>query len=452
MIGSSETARAGALERRQVLAGLAAGVAGAAGGLFRADADAAITRRTVGNVCPVGDATTDPNGYRVFRFGGPPANDSLATTGAYQSWPVTDSVTSQDSSVTSTWTGGGMMNNWPINAWFYVWANRKSDPGQTIVGPNPIQNPPILDPDNGRECRVSYTTYAKANAATQCLVRYWLGRSDYMDPWLAIGGTSASDFVFYAELAADPATYFTTAFSVANAQVTTTYMVMIDRPWLPSAPDAAPGVAYQRANMMRGTSLNRLPANMYAPGVFLDYEVNDGRSTGAGAFSHDPDGSLNFLKRLHADIHATVDSNGQPQSPAQFAFFTNPLNGPSMPNSGLDGTNLPTICRSYVDYMSILLWHGNTEDSMLQSYIDQIRLLKNTVRNPLPFSKLFMVFDLSQTTASEAQMIHTRLVMGALPTPTSPPAVMFWNDGAANCVTATDTLISLVLTGNTSAV
>ena len=449
MSQSGRMSRAVFTGRRQVLTGLAAAVTGAATGFLHHSAEAAAKRKPLGDVCPSGELVINPNGIRVFRITNPPSNDTSGAIGNYQTWPVTDAVTALDGSVTSTWTGGGMLNNWPVDAWFFVWANRKADPGQTVIGPNPIQGPPIYHPDNGRECRASFTTYAKANAATQCLIRYWLGRSDYMAPWLAISGTSTDDFVFYADLAASPATYFTVAHHVANAHDTANYMVMKDRPWLPSAVDAASGVTYQRANMMRGTNLNRLPAGMYAPGVVLDYEVGDDRSTGVGGSKNDPNGSLNFLKRLYEDIHATVDSNGQPQAPAQLALYTDPLNGASMPSSGLDATNLPAICRSYVDYLPITLWHGNAEGSLIQSYVNQIKMLKNTAKNPLPFAKLYLVFDLNGTTAANARLAHVLLQHGALPTPMAPPAVMFWNDGAANCVAATNNLMSLVLTGVT---
>jgi hypothetical protein len=446
MAGGTEIKAAGAPGRRRVLAGLAAGAAGVAAGLFRGPAEAVVTRRPPGNVCPAGNTTANPNGFRVFRFTGPPLADDATTIGRFQSWPVTDAVTSQDTSVVSTWTGGGMLNNWPINAWFYVWANRKADPGQTLIAPNPILGPPIQHPDNGRECRASYTTYAKANAATQCLIRYWLGRSDYQDPWLAISGTSADDFVFYAALAADPATYFTTAQVVANAHDNSTYMVMTDRPWLPSAVDAAPGVTYQRANMMLGTSLHAQTPGQFAPGIVLDYEVADGRSTGVGTTKNDPDGSYNFIRRICQDIHATVDGNGQAQAPAQVFLYTDPLNGASMPNSGLNNTNLPAISRTLVDYLSITLWGGNAEGNMVLSYLDQLRVLKNTLVNPAPWSKLVLVLDLAAP-IGYAYYARRLLLRGVLPIPTAPSTVLFWNDGAGNCTTGTDEKINVALTG-----
>ncbi len=392
----------------------------------------------------------NPNGWRVFRATNPPLSNAVATISNFASWPCTDAVSSDWDSTTSTWSGGGPLNNWPINAWFYVWANRAASPSQATLPPNPLQSPAITHPGSGYECRVNYTSIAKANAATQCLVRYWLGRSDYMQPWLRIGGTSPGDFVTYKQLQQNPAAYFTATFKVANAHENVIYATMTDRPWLPSAPvsKANPNGLYQRAFMMPAQS-----PYQNAPGLVLDYEVQDGRSTGVGASAGDPNGSLNFIKALHADTHAVADSNGKQQAPARLALFTNPLNAPTMPQSGLDASNLYKICQNYADLISIQLFGGAQEGSFSASYADQIALLKaGAVKSggsgAIPYGKLILTFDVSGARAADAVFAHNLLQQGATTSPpTAPQAVWFWNDGASDCATATNAQITTVLQG-----
>lgn len=401
--------------------------------------------------CLVAQRNPTPAGWRVFRAANPPLNNSALTVANYASWPCTDAVSADWGATQSTWTGGGALNNWPINAWYSVWANRCARPNQTTLAPNPVRGPTITHPLSKAECRANYTSIAKANAATRCLIRYWLGRSDYMDPWLRTPGGSARDFVFYDQLSANPAAYFTTPFKVANSRVTTTYATMVDRPWLPSAPrtKSDPGGLYQRAFMMPST-----PRFQAAPGIVLDFEVGDGRTSGTGASAGDPEGSLNLIKAIYADLRATADSHGQAQTPAQLVLFTDPLNGPSMSHSGLDASNLYTICQSYADLTSIQLFAGNPEGSIPRSYADQIAVLQagaTRAGGTIPFAKLFLTIDVAGVSASDAQFAYGLLKAGAAAGgATAPKAVWFWNDGADSCSSGASAKIAAVLQGPSS--
>jgi hypothetical protein len=295
---------------------------------------------------------------------------------------------------------------------------------------------------------VVYTTIQKANAATQCLIRYWLGRSDYMQPWLAIAGTSTSDFVYYSQLAGSPGAYFTGTYTCTTNGVT--YAVMTDRPWLPSSASGS-GPTLQRANYM--------PSNtqyLFAPGVVLDYEVADFRTTGVGASAGDPDSSLSFIQSIYTDVHATQDSNGNPQVPALLYLWTDSLNGLSMPSSGLDATNLPTIAANYVDFLSVMLWGGNKEGNVCAAYLDQIGYLKGgnvggVCSNAVPFDKLVLTIDMSGLGISDAQFAYNLLMQGNTSSPpTAPKAAWFWQDGEAACDTQSNNVVSWVLQGTSS--
>lgn len=310
------------------------------------------------------------NGLRVFQNASPPATDGDEL--AYKYWPCTDAAARPDFSA-SEWQG---------NKWHFVWANKaitgadgNPAPNQN---PNPIQ-PPVIT-YNGHECRARYTTIAKANAATQSFIRYSLGMPNYTAPWVAAGG-AAGDFAGYDDLAASPGSYFTST-AVFNG---TTFQVMIDVPWLPSfrlADVAAP-----------------------APGIMLDYEEADNRTTAQ---------STAFLQAVANDCHGVGK---------QLFLYTNALNAPSLPSTGLDATNLPGLHANYLDYLDVFLWSGNEEGDIQQSYEDQIAVLGSSA----DYDKLVVLFELDGTTQADADTVHDILTDVAKP---HPSAVIFWRAGA----------------------
>ncbi len=323
--------------------------------------------------------------WTIFQNAEPPA-DAVAAL-AYNTYPLTDAFTwnqgagSRAPLNSSTWNG---------RCWLFLWANRAA--GGNDAKPNPIQSPaPAID---GVECRVEYSTVERANAATQCQVRHWLGLSDWATPWTQIAGNSVRDFVTYADLVKAPATYFTRRVRAQG----TDYRVMADRPWLLSLPDGSP---FTRARMMGGRTAQ-------VPGVVLDYEVADRRS---------PATTTQFLTALYGDLHA----NG-----AKLFVYTDALDRGAP--SGLDATNLPIIAQSACDYLTVMLWGQNPGGNVAQSYRRQIAMLRGPARDqPVPWSKLTILFELDNTTLADAQFAYDTL---SGPAGQSPQSICFWRNGA----------------------
>ncbi len=351
--------------------------------------------------------------WRIFRNANPPAHADAA----YAYWPCTDATSMMANMNGSRWTG---------NAWLYVWANRAMTPNPAQSGtfntkPNMIQSLSCdgkLVFDGVSTYRCVYSTYEKANAATQSLIRYWLGRSDFAAPWVEAGG-AASDFVFVSELYADvtsgkPSAYFTTCIPGHPHQV------MQDIPWLPSTLTGGAG-SFTRATAMAG----RIGQ---VPGVVLDYEVQDGRSTAM---------SPAFLRALCDDIHTAT--------PAGKLFIrTNPLDrlNAGQIATGLDADNLPAVL-AHTDYLSVKLWSRNTQGDLAQSYAAQMAMLKGTSGSqPVDYAKLVILFELN-CTLDDARFVHTLLTGSA---DTSPQAIMYWAHGATELGAAGARTRDLILT------
>ena len=332
------------------------------------------------------DGFLGPRGdWRVFRLANPPVDDSAATASNFGFWPGTDMMSRQSTINGSSWTGG--------KVWFFVWANRAISAFNQK--PNPIQSPaPVYQ---GLECRVQYTSVAKANAATQSLIRYWLGVADYMAPWIQAGG-QASDFVFYADLLQYPQQYFDTVTTAGG----TSYQVMTDRPWLPSTPGGGAGT------FTRATAMNGNPS--LVAGIVLDYEVADGRPTSV---------AVPFFRGIYTDIKSAG---------AELFIYTDPLDRLQANQSGLDYTNLPTILKSYTDHLTIMLWGNNQQGNVASSYKAQISVLKGRLCSiAVPFNKLAILFDLNTTSRSDAQFVNN-ILKGSVKT--RPQTIVFWADGA----------------------
>lgn len=330
-------------------------------------------------------ASNDPLpslGIRVFQQAPPPASDSVDETYSY--WPVTDVSTSQNFS-TSTWTGG--------NKWSFLWANRRNYDDAWNKKPNPFPAPTIKT--GTQECRATFTTIDRANAATQCQIRYMLGRSaaDYQAPWIAVGGV-AGDFITDAQMRANPGNYCTTDFQNG----TVTYKVTVDRVYLP-APRFVDGTHPE-----------------LQLGVVLDYEVQDSRT---------PANTLAFLQALAADLHA----DGR-----QLYIYTNPLNAPTEKYTGLDNTNLPAVLAA-VDFLSIFAWSKSVEGSVAASYAAQIALLG--ALSAAAWDKLVITFELGTspgTTLADAQWVRSKMREAGT---THPNKVMFWRNYAVQGAAAT---------------
>lgn len=322
--------------------------------------------------------------WRVFQNAIPLVDSGPAVASAYHYWPVTDAF---------SWDQGasGVLNrsHWSGQCWLYLWANRASGRNPK---PNPIQSPrPSLA---GIECRVEFSSVERANAATQCQLRAWLGMPDWAEPWTSLPGTSIDDFVRYADLYRNPAAYFTKPVTAHGVD----FQVMSDRPWLLSMADGSP---FTRATMMAG----RVD---HSPGVVLDYEVADHRGSAA---------TTAFFDALHADLAAAN---------AKLFVYTDPLD--KLAASGLDATNLPSIVADRCDFISVMLRGRDPRTNVAKSYDNQLAVLAGPERDqPVPWDKLVLLYDLGTTTLADAQFAYERLTG---PAGASPQAVCFWRDGA----------------------
>lgn len=369
-----------ASDRRFVLKSLVSGAGAVVLGL---DSPPALADCIHGNARFRGPSNT----WKIFQNANPPADNTAATALQYNYWPCTDAYswdqgsTNQAPLNTSTWNG---------RIWVYVWANRAISSYDPL--PNPIQTPPPMIGDI--ECRVQYSTVQLANAATQCLIRHWLGMTSWAEPWTSIPGNSVHDFVKYSELVAHPTDYFGTRVN-ANGTV---YRVMTDRPWLLSLPD---GTDFNRKSMGSGKI-------SHTPGVVLDYETGDLRDTAT---------SLAFFQAIYGDIS---------KKKAKLFIYTDALDRVGV--SGLDATNLPQIAQNYCDYLTVMLWGSNPGGNVAQTYNSQIAVLTGPNQDQtIPWGKLVLLYDLNGTTLNDAQFAYNTLTG---PAGSSPQAVCFWRNTA----------------------
>jgi len=334
------------------------------------------------------------DGVRAFQQAFPPVDDTVG--GEYRFWPCTDAATSQDLD-RSSWTRG--------NIWAFVWANRCNDGVAWNQKPNPLPAPP--EHVGALECRAVFTTHAKANAATRCQIRYLLGMgpTDYQAPWLALPGTSATDFVTDEDFRARPGERCRTNVTWRDDS----YRVMVDTVLLPPARLTDGPNADNRA------------------GVVLDYEVQDGRR---------PEVTESFVRAVAHDVRGTGK---------ELFFFTNPFNAPTQQYTGCTPDNLPRIFAD-VDLMGVFVWPGEGTGSIPSSYDAQLAML-----GPLTgrdHEKLVVTFELSDrgTTLEDARWLHEKLYA----TGRHPDKVMFWRNEASQggpCSTRINRKISLVCFG-----
>lgn len=325
------------------------------------------------------------DGVKVFQNAAPPRTDDLADQSAY--WPATDFATANTKGVhESTWSGG--------RSWYFQWANRRNYGEESWNRkPNPLPSPAIRmgkDSAGGDiECRLTYTSISRANAATRAQIRYVLGmsRNQSMKPWLDVPGTSTKDFVTEEALRANPTAYCKKPFSWSGWQGDTNYMVMTDKVLLPGLRMTK---AYKKA------------------GILLDYEVQDSRS---------PATTEAFIRSVADDVH----SKGK-----KLFLYSNPLNAPTQKHTNLTEKNLPRILDA-VDYLGVALWSGNREGSIPASYDNQVRMLGKMQKGE--YKKLVLVFELGSpgTTLDDARWVYSKLHDKD---ERHPSTIMFWRNGA----------------------
>lgn len=135
-------------------------------------------------------------------------------------------------------------------------------------------------------------------------------------------------------------------------------------------------------------------------GVVLDYEVQDGRTSGA---------AIAFLQ----EYAALVKKAGK-----KSILYTNPLDSGRQALSGIDATTAPKAQAAF-DLMSIFLWSSNLQGDIARSWASQMAVLG--APNP---AKLYVNFELSNTTLADAKRVRTLVKASKL------AAIMLWRNGA----------------------
>ena len=164
-----------------------------------------------------------------------------------------------------------------------------------------------------------------------------------------------------------------------------------------------------------------LPTQVIPRGVdvLLDYEVQDGRADAQ---------ALPFLARYAALDHA---------SGRHVLLYTNPLDAPGQPKSGIDGADVIQIAQAY-DGIDVLLWSGNRQGDIRASFASQIQML-GALR-----TKAYTVFELAGTSLTDAA--NVRKLMGA----SNIGTVLFWRNNAqqgGSCATDVNRKIACVAYG-----
>jgi hypothetical protein len=108
----------------------------------------------------------------------------------------------------------------------------------------------------------------------------------------------------------------------------------------------------------------------------------------------------------------------------ELMLYLNTLTANGLTHEGLSEANLTTVLAA-VDYMTLLLWAGNTDGSIPASYDAMIDMLDPPLTAG-EYAKLWPVFQLgtdSDTTLADAAWLHDLLHAAGTDHPTR---VMFW--------------------------
>ena len=296
----------------------------------------------------------------------PPASDAITNTGAnaYAYYPA-NAFTSQDiaSIIASTCTLGP--------AFHLMFAARKS--GQH--NPNEFPIYPAIKGDSGAnsqlQCRISFSTYARAMAHDEIRFRYSLNYSDasIVAAANAVGLTAvapfddytAGDVITWAEASAEKNS---TALFTTVSSVNPLWVYCTDKVTLPTG---------------RITSASATLSG----GILYDAENQDERA---------PADQLAHVQNL-----AALCANA-PGGAKQFALYLNPLDGPGAGYSGFDRTNLYLLHQDpHVSFISILVIRDDARSPLTQinAQLDMLRGVpadgETVGTEPIDYSKIMLV-------------------------------------------------------------
>lgn len=147
--------------------------------------------------------------------------------------------------------------------------------------------------------------------------------------------------------------------------------------------------------------VSRLPADI--EGIVLDYEVQDGRT---------PAETRAFLESFAELVR---------RAGKKPVLFTNPLDAPTQRYTGVDASNANALLWAF-DRMTVLLWSGNRQKNLAESYRSQIALLK--AGGTVDPKRVWVVFELKGTSLDDARMVNDLIRSEGL------GGLMFWRNYA----------------------
>ncbi len=268
--------------------------------------------------------------FRVFQQAPPP---QMGEAG-YSHYPLTDAATMQLGKLASAQRGVGL--------WYFQWGNRSTAPLYNRAG-RQLPRKPNFQPASGalRRQRSPFTTVERANACTLAQTARLLGADAKGEALARKAGIR-----------------------LVAEQV---------------QPDNGPVSADDTCVL----AAKRLQAN--ATGVFLDYEVGDGRT---------PEQSLDFLLRFAALVHGAGRKAG---------VMINPLDAPSQTWTGITGPVARQLVTQF-DYTTIWLWARNAQGSLPESYARQMAMLREG--GAIDGRRVLALFDLAETSEADARFVH----------------------------------------------
>ena len=331
--------------------------------------------------------------FRVYQQAPPPTSNAI-TESTYVYFPVTDSASLQVDSFQS-----GISTQNTIRCQHWLWQMRAmavsppynnrpnlTPPGMvgTTYYSSISRNDPAVPTSPVLACRLQYTTIEKANAATECMLRYSLGYADHTgssDPLLMgyldvanAAGIPDSAVSSWQNANTNKNTFFPTVYSSKLG----TYYVCQDYIVLPDS---------------------KLSTAPMGAGIVLDAEAQDGRT---------PDQLLAQIQML-ASICAYKGK--------EFQVYPNALNQAGAINTGFSIDNIYKIAQTPNVDLCIVAYKENVFKNIQKSIDAQLALIKGPLGDqPIPWSSLIMTCGIGASTAtlttSECVTIRSYLTNG----------------------------------------
>lgn len=342
---------------------------------------------TANTIAAVTANTNMGSGFRVYQQAAPPTSNTIDNT-TYAFFPVSDCSTQQVDSCQSGVTSETTIRN---HHWFWQMRSIVSSPYNTKPnilppGSNSTSHNVVLTtsvpPRNG----VQYSTVTKADAATECMIRYSLGYANtvlgsnsltrgYLDVATA-AGFNANDVVTWNYAYNNQSALFSSSGTYAG-QVWNT---CLDKIILPNS---------------------RIYDAPMGRGIVLDSEAQDGRS---------PSQLLAQLQTLAA-ICAYRGF--------EFLVYPNSLNQAGAIWTGYSANNLYQICSTPNVKLCITAYKGNIYNNIDTSISNQLSLLTGPSGNvAINYSNLLITCGMGSgsdsLTTSDASIINGYLKRGML--------------------------------------